>query len=1041
MEYPTSDRAESPPQYDDIPFASDSRMHPSPPPEPTTPLRSREAPRTESLRSKRVTLVRRALAGQIQAGMAKDLDVGVGLRCARDAITGNMVVTHVLFGGPADESRLIFVGDALKYVNGVAVSDMQQQETGMLLLGNANTRVTLELGPNTIATPAPPPERPPRASRAPHIQPPAHYQPSPMANPTIPFPSKFSTGAGAAEVSARVPDIPAVQVQIQSDEETVAQKQLIEQQQLLSHQQRQIELFRLEQSREEEAEERLRAKERVRAARIKRQSTPHVTPGVRGTVNFGESPTDSTVGAASSREPVYLSDYPDFPSVQPTHGLSRHGDDHIPTQMKQLSLASPALSSSAQEPQVGTNIESVVLADMRLYPTPSVSAEESEVESLSLTQLKINFQQRMNEAIRQQRERMRTLLNDVDSKILTLKLENGLGESETRDAQGHNSSKALPVSSETTVRVFDSSSNFAFEKISPQRSNDDDSVHRHTPASVDAGDSPVAEPAISRNDAIVVSVDFPEERSAIKESHTERLMREMSALRAELKAAVNGSPGAPMDKELQWNSSASDDKMTSLGGHRPLAPQLLGEAELPPHEIAPPAAESVYAFEGIPPMDTALSRNTSVADEMPSSQLAGLARLKPEGHGQLGLGTLSDISKAHLPMSDTLSDISKQKFLDIVGKLQQESNRSLNAPPPLLDPAAIMRGLTSFPLATEGGDDCASVSDDGSDDGDSAARGKIWNRDTRPVKGCLQKEKKRFPNRPVTPPQDPRDPRLADNSSRRSILGASIAASVEVLNPGLKTPYSPDHVMSPHGPMVISGEGLVAPLEHPFVQEQMHVISMLRENPDLADKPPEVVKALSVRAELLGFNPEVLVVKTDELQTGSIDIQNKPRSSRGITFDANAAQEDGDSATRLHLEAMIKRNQLREEQLRQRHEMMLMLQQHMLQQQLVHLRTHQQSYQQQPHQGMTNQVISNMPRHHSGPASHHGLQKGSPKPSLAYHTSDTPPHGGPHPPIMMLSTPNGKHGEFPGHISHLCVPLHIFCIWFAHCLLPSTPPF
>jgi hypothetical protein len=45
--------------------------------------------------------------------------------------------------------------------------------------------------------------------------------------------------------------------------------------------------------------------------------------------------------------------------------------------------------------------------------TALMSPEDA--ETLSLSQLKYNFQQRMNEAIRQQRERMRLLLNDVDS--------------------------------------------------------------------------------------------------------------------------------------------------------------------------------------------------------------------------------------------------------------------------------------------------------------------------------------------------------------------------------------------------------------------------------------------------------------------------------------------------------------------------------------------------------------------------------------------------------------------------------------------------
>lgn len=57
-----------------------------------------------------------------------------------------------------------------------------------------------------------------------------------------------------------------------------------------------------------------------------------------------------------------------------------------------------------------------------------VSPTRTDAEGKSLAELKMSFTMRMNEAIRLQRERMRVLLSDVDSKIVSLKKEHGLRE-------------------------------------------------------------------------------------------------------------------------------------------------------------------------------------------------------------------------------------------------------------------------------------------------------------------------------------------------------------------------------------------------------------------------------------------------------------------------------------------------------------------------------------------------------------------------------------------------------------------------------------
>ena len=56
-----------------------------------------------------------------------------------------------------------------------------------------------------------------------------------------------------------------------------------------------------------------------------------------------------------------------------------------------------------------------------------------DAQGKSLAELKMSFTNRMNEAIRLQRERMQSLLSDVDSKIVSLKKEHGVREGAAGD--------------------------------------------------------------------------------------------------------------------------------------------------------------------------------------------------------------------------------------------------------------------------------------------------------------------------------------------------------------------------------------------------------------------------------------------------------------------------------------------------------------------------------------------------------------------------------------------------------------------------------
>lgn len=84
---------------------------------------------------------------------------------------------------------------------------------------------------------------------------------------------------------------------------------------------------------------------------------------------------------------------------------SRGGKERMP---------GPALDQGGSPPE-GSHIYRTEIEDPK-----------TDAEGKSLAELKMSFTVRMNEAIRMQRERMRLLLSDVDSKIVSLKKEHGL---------------------------------------------------------------------------------------------------------------------------------------------------------------------------------------------------------------------------------------------------------------------------------------------------------------------------------------------------------------------------------------------------------------------------------------------------------------------------------------------------------------------------------------------------------------------------------------------------------------------------------------
>jgi len=120
---------------------------------------------------------------------------------------------------------------------------------------------------------------------------------------------------------------------------------------------------------------------------------------------------------------------------------------------------------------------------------------------------------------------------------------------------------------------------------------------------------------------------------------------------------------------------------------------------------------------------------------------------------------------------------------------------------------AFVRSNTAHAAGDDDADEMASVEDDASADGsldlgavgdagddeawawDGAPLSGVWDRSAAPGLGCLTRRARAWPLRPQTPPADGSgDARLVSRAGRRSILGAGVAAAVEVRAPPADAP-------------------------------------------------------------------------------------------------------------------------------------------------------------------------------------------------------------------------------------------------------------
>ena len=173
-----------------------------------------------------------------------------------------------------------------------------------------------------------------------------------------------------------------------------------------------------------------------------------------------------------------------------------------------------------------------------------------------------------------------------------------------------------------------------------------------------------------------------------------------------------------------------------------------------------------------------------------------------------------------------------------------------------------------------------------------------------PSSSCLKKVHRAASS--VSPPPDDRPTTSSESVARkRNLLGAAMAAVREVLEPGKRSPYSPQHVATADGPRVVGPKGLMPPSEHPFVQEQLLTMRVIKYRPQLTEKPPEVVKAAVLAIELGNdIDEEQDKREGEELlpcdyQDDSTD-ESRPAASKAskLRWSNDVAQGDGHSARR-----------------------------------------------------------------------------------------------------------------------------------------------
>jgi hypothetical protein len=348
----------------------------------------------------KVTLFRKTMDGD--DSHSKNRLAAIGIVVSSDSYTGNVVIQEVTSSGAAYNSGQVFPGDTLLQINGASITGMEVNEIQELLSGEPGTPVSIIVSHN------------PRA-----LLPQSHEDSIAADNVPVLVKSKSAAATrnaskqlqGASSQSSTPVSLPPaptklVRLPVQSVGATV--------------------------------------NDTVRATDDLSRTVDNLMKSLANSRLRSEAVVKNS-GIVVENAPIQdAKDEPVAIQKQKAAGAQRAPPPEAPPTSGPLETPprTPLCNSVELNTEAGSPEGSHVFRTVSDPESPS---------GKSLSELKLSFTTRMHDAIRMQRERMRVLLNDVDSKIVSLKKEHGLNEREVSDNKENDWSGESHFSSEDTI--------------------------------------------------------------------------------------------------------------------------------------------------------------------------------------------------------------------------------------------------------------------------------------------------------------------------------------------------------------------------------------------------------------------------------------------------------------------------------------------------------------------------------------------------------------------------------------------------------------
>jgi hypothetical protein len=430
----------------------------------------------------KVTLFRKTMDGD--DSHSKNRLAAIGIVVSSDSYTGNVVIQEVMSSGAAYNSGQVFPGDTLLQINGASIMGMEVNEIQELLSGEPGTPVSIIVSHNPRALLQQSHEDSIAADNVPVLV------KSKSAAATRSANKQLQGASSQSSTPVSLPPAPTklVRVPVQSVGATV--------------------------------------NDTVRTTDDLSRTVDNLMKSLANSRLRSEAVVKNS-GIVIEKAPIQdAEDEPVAIQKQKATGAQRAPPPEAPT-------SGPLETPPRTPPRNSVELNTEAGSPEGSHVFRTVSDPESP-SGKSLSELKLSFTTRMHDAIRMQRERMRVLLNDVDSKIVSLKKEHGLNERDDSDNKENDWSGESHFSSEDTIV----SSNAPQSKQNLTRSA---VVVEMSPVSADAS------PGTRKRD-----------------ERTEKLMEEMNELRAALQA-VTGSitPSASFSGEALLHETPAPEEVTS----------------------------------------------------------------------------------------------------------------------------------------------------------------------------------------------------------------------------------------------------------------------------------------------------------------------------------------------------------------------------------------------------------------------------------------------------------------------------------------------